>query len=607
MSRQTEGFRLDMAAGKETMAYELNAISPITPTSDTKQPSVAGQVQHDGSNEVPCEVENGELTPETNENGEKNRSNFRITMILLALFLSLFIAALDATIVSTAVPTITNDLDSPSGYAWIGGAYLIANAAGAPIWAKLSDIWGRKPILLGAVALFIASSIICALAVDMKMLIAGRAVQGVAGGGLIMMVNIVISDIFSMRRRSLFLGLCEAIWAIAGAIGPILGGVLTDLATWRWCWWINLPCCGIAFALLLFFLDVHNPRTPLVAGVKAIDWAGSLSILALTLMLLLGLDFGGDTFPWNSPKVICLIVFGALCSLLFIWAEKRWAKYPLIPMGLFGESSNIASLLVAGFHGITFIPGEYYFPLYLQSAKGASPLRSGVLLVPLITMTATCGVLTGVFIHRYGRYRELIWIGTVMLTIGNGAYISLKADSSIAHVIGVQLISGVGSGLLFEPPLVALQAHMKQDDVATATSTFSFVRSMALSISVILGGVVFQNSMDTRAPSLRAAGIPANITELLTGKEAAAHVIIPSTLKDPVQREAAKAAFAWSMRNMWIMYMGFGFCGVVSGWFVKSRNLSREHRETVTGLKEKVMQALPLGGDGGATELGERR
>lgn len=402
----------------------------------------------------------------------------------------------------------------------------------------------------------------------------------------------------SHRRRSLFLGLCEAIWAIAGAVGPILGGVLTDLASWRWCWWINLPCCGIAFILLTVFLDVHNPRTPLVAGVKAIDWAGSLSILALTLMLLLGLDFGGDTFPWSSPKVICLLVFGALCSLLFIYSEKRWARYPLIPMALFKERSNIAALLVVFFHAISFIPGEYYFPLYLQSAKGASPLRSGILLVPLITMTATFGVLTGVFIHRFGRYRELIWVGTVMLTVGNGAYISLRASSSIAHVVGVQLVAGVGSGLQFEPPLVALQAFSRQDDVATATSTFSFVRSMALSISVILGGVVFQNSMDTRGPALRAAGIPANVTELLTGREAAAHVMVPATLADPVQRRAAQGAFAWSMRNMWIMYTCFSALGVVSGAFVKRRKLSREHRETVTGLKEKVREVVPLVGRG---------
>lgn len=353
-----------------------------------------------------------------------------------------------------------------------------------------------------------------------------------------------------------------------------------------------MPVCGVAGVLLLLFLDVHNPRTPLKAGVKAIDWAGSLSILALVLMLLLGLDFGGTTFPWNSPKVICLIVIGALCSLLFIYAEKRIARYPLMPMKLFRESSNVASLLVVAFHGMSFIAGEYYMPLYFQSAKAASALRSGVLLVPLIVTTAVFGVLTGIFIHRTGKYRELIWLGTVLLTAGYGAFVSLVPETSIATIVGFQLIAGAGSGLLFEPSLVALQAFSAQDDVATATSTFAFVRSLSLAVSIILGGVVFQNSMDARSSQLRAAGLPADLTEQLTGKHAAANVMLTHTIQDEGHKRVVKAAFAWSMRNMWIMYTALSFLAVVSGVFVKEKKLSKEHTETITGLKEKVLHRV---------------
>lgn len=158
-------------------------------------------------------------------------------------------------------------------------------------------------MLLAAVALFSVGSPICALAVDMPMLIAGRALSGAAGGGVLMLVDIVMSDIFSMRRRSLFLGLGEVIWVVAGSVGPILGGLLTEYASWRWCWWINLPCSGIDFFLLAFFLDVHDPKTPFKDGIKAIDWAGSLSILALTVMVLLGLDFGGNTLHGPPQKL----------------------------------------------------------------------------------------------------------------------------------------------------------------------------------------------------------------------------------------------------------------------------------------------------------------
>lgn len=188
-------------------------------------------------------------------------------------------------------------MHSAYGYVWIGGAYLLASAVSGPIWSKLSDIWGRKIILLAAVALFFVSSILCANAVNMTMLIVGRSLQGTAGGGLFQLVMIVISDLFSMRERSLYMGLSEVMWAVAGSAGPILGGSFTEKLSWRWCFWINLPITGVTFLLLLLFLDVHNPRTSVRAGLKAVDWAGSISLLAFALLFLLGLQFGGAAFP----------------------------------------------------------------------------------------------------------------------------------------------------------------------------------------------------------------------------------------------------------------------------------------------------------------------
>lgn len=153
------------------------------------------------------------------------------------------------------------------------------------------------------------------------------------------------------RSRSLYLGLLEFMWALAGGVGPIIGGAFSQYRSWRWIFWINLPICGTTFLLIALFLDVHNPKTKLVEGLRAIDWLGSFSILGLTLMLLLGLNFGGVTFPWDSPKVICLIVFGALMSIFFVFSELRIARYPLMPIELFRHPSNVASLLVCFMHG----------------------------------------------------------------------------------------------------------------------------------------------------------------------------------------------------------------------------------------------------------------
>src|SRR5271156_3573366 len=216
----------------------------------TKFPDAVALPPHDaraGALELqPTDHDAGATTTTAAADGPTGpRSTLRIATIMGALYLSLFLAALDATIVSTAIPTIASHFHSAAGYTWIGGAYLLANAAAGPIWAKLSDIWGRKPILLAAVAVFFASSIVCARSASMGTLIAGRALQGAAGGGLILLVNIAVSDLFSMRRRSLFLGSLEFVWATASAIGPVLGGVLAQLVSWRWIWFLNLPISGL--------------------------------------------------------------------------------------------------------------------------------------------------------------------------------------------------------------------------------------------------------------------------------------------------------------------------------------------------------------------------
>ncbi|TVY23777.1 MFS-type transporter [Lachnellula hyalina] len=518
---------------------------------------------------------------------EQPRNKFRLAAILTALYLAMFVTALDQTIVATAIPTITHDLNSASGYVWIGGAYLLSSAASGPIWAKLSDIFGRKPTILMAAGLFFASSISCAKASSMKVLIVGRTFQGVGGGGLAPLVMITISDLFSMRSRSLYMGLMELVWIVAGGAGPVLGGAFTEKLSWRWNFWINLPLSGATFILLFLYLDVHNPRTPWLDGFKAIDWAGSLSIIALVLMLLLGLEFGGATFPWDSPQVICLIVFGSLMSIFFIYSEKRLALYPLMPLKLFTDWSNAASLLLKFWHGMVYIGAEYYLPLYFQSVKGSSPLGSGLLVMPITVTEAVAGVFVGVIIHRTGRYLEIIYVGVLLMTLGNGLYILFSPKSGIIEIIFIQIVAGIGAGLLFQAPLIALQALVSQEDTATATATSMFVNNLATALSVVIGGVLFQNSMDIRITSLALppTNLPSNITDLLSAGGAAANVKLVSSIQDQTQRTAVREAYAWSLRNVWILYTGISAMAVVTSVFIKKHHLTKDHTETKTGLK----------------------
>ncbi|KAL2219390.1 putative transporter [Thermoascus aurantiacus ATCC 26904] len=510
----------------------------------------------------------------------------KIIVIMLALCLSLFLAALDMTIVSTALPTMAAHFHaSQSGYSWMASSYLLANAACVPLWGKISDIWGRKPILLMANFIFLVGSLICALAVNLPMIIAGRAIQGVGGGGLIVLGNICVSDLFSVRERPMYYGLFGATWAVAGALGPIIGGAFTTNVTWRWCFYLNLPIGGVAFVILLLFLKIETPKTPLLAGLRAIDWLGTITIVGGTVMFLFGLEFGGITYPWDSATVICLIIFGVVVIVLFMLNEWKLARYPIMPTRLFRDRHNVVVLLLTFCHAFVFISAAYYLPLYFQTVLLVSPILSGVYALPQVLSLSIVSASTGAFIRKTGTYLPPIWFGVVMMTLGFGLFIDLKPYASWPRIIIYEIISGLGCGPLFQAPLVALQANIHPSDMATATATFGFVRQLSTAMSVVLGGVVYQNTMADRAPRLVAAlgpDLAARIAGSFSGSDKALISSLP-----PQQKQAVLEAFTFALSRAWIFYVAVAGFGCVLSLFIKRIELNRAHEIAKTGLAEQ--------------------
>ncbi|PGH36278.1 hypothetical protein GX50_00963 [[Emmonsia] crescens] len=526
----------------------------------------------------------GTAVPATVEEETPSRSKFRTLMIIIALYMVMFIAALDQTVVATAIPTITHDLHSAAGYTWIGGAYFLASASCGTIWVKCSDIWGRKPLILVAVFVFAVASLIAALSIDMPMLIAARALQGVGSGGLMQLVAVAIADMFSLRDRSFYFGIMGAVWAIAGGAGPLIGGAFAEYVTWRWCFWINLPVCGLAELLLFLFLDLHNPRTPLRKGLAVVDWWGSFSILAVVIMILLGLNLGGATFSWSSSTVICLLVFGSASIALFLYSELRLARYPLMPLSAFRRVSNTAVIIVAFGHSMVATGTEFYLPLYFQSVQEASPLRSGVLLLPYVLAAAAADFVGGLIIHRTGKYLIFLQMGCVLMTLGTGLYINFWTHTPLGQIIGFQIIAAVGMALLFQTPMLAVQNSVHKSDVASATSTLSFLRSLASSLAVVIGGSIFQNSINTRASALAAAGLSGSLQNSLNGGNAAANVEIIRNITNPTQLEVVKEAYAYSTRRIFIFFTAIAGLTLLASPFIRQGYMSKEHSETKTGL-----------------------
>jgi Fungal trichothecene efflux pump (TRI12) len=346
-----------------------------------------------------------------------------------------------------------------------------------------------------------------------------------------------------------------------------------------------VPITGVVFILLCIFLHLDNPRTPVWDGLKAVDWLGSLTVVGGTLMLLLGLEFGGVTHPWSSATVICLIVFGLVFAVLFVLTEWRFAKYPIMPLRIFMDRSNVASIGVCFCHGYVFIAASYYLPLYFQAVLGASPLLSGVYLLPYAISFSLVTAGTGILIKKTGKYLPPLWCGLTLMTLGFGLFIDLPLSRSWAKIILYQIVAGVGVGLNFQSPLLALQGMLKPSDIGTATATFFFTRVLSTAISVVVGGVVFQNRMQEHVPSLVAA-LGTETASALSGGAAGASVGIVAQLPAE-QREVARRAFYESLRSMWIMYVAFAGLGLGISAFIRNKTLSRDHTVTKTGLKEE--------------------
>ncbi|OAQ97995.1 hypothetical protein LLEC1_04758 [Akanthomyces lecanii] len=359
--------------------------------------------------------------------------------------------------------------------------------------------------------------------------------------------------------------------------------IVTTAVSWRWCFWVNLPCGGLAFAILLFFLKLHNPRTPVKAGLAAIDWVGNILIVGGTIMLLMGLEFGGSQYPWNSATVISLIVFGVVAIAIFLAYESRIAKFPVIPVRLFDTRTSIATYVTSSLHAFTFISGSYYLPLYFQSVLGANSLLSGVYLLPFVSVMSLMSAFVGFFINKTGKYKIVITSGLVLSTLGFGLFTYLGDRPHWERIVLFQMVAGLGIGPNFQAPLIALQANVAPRDIGAATSSLQFVRQLCTATSVAVGGVVIANRMQAQQGHLTAE-LGADVARLFAGTDAASNVDRIKTL--PVDdRQLVRTAYWNSIQIMFAVFTCSCFLGLVASLFIKQTTLSKQHTEHKTGLQ----------------------
>ena len=413
-------------------------------------------------------------------------STRHILLIFAGLILTMLLSSLDQSMFSTALPTIVGELNGVDRMLWVTTAYILASTIMLPVYGKLSDLIGRKGLFIAAISLFVVGSILGGTAQDMNMLIIGRAVQGLGGGGLMILSQAIIADVVPARERGRYMGIMGGVFAISSVAGPLLGGWFTEGPGWRWGLWINIPLGILAIVSAALFL--HLPKN--TAGRPKVDFPGMGLLAAASTGLVLITTWGGRTYDWNSAVIISLIVATVVAGVAFVLVERRAAE-PIMPLHLFKERNFSLTTTAGLITGIAMFGAIAYLPTYLQMVTGVNATQAGLLMIPLMAALLVSSIVSGQLVSKFGRYKWLPVVGTTIIAISLFLLSTMTPSLAIWILCSYLAIMGLGLGMSMQILILIVQNTFPGSQVGTATAANNYFRQIGASLGTAVVGSLF--------------------------------------------------------------------------------------------------------------------
>ena len=494
----------------------------------------------------------------------------RLRWIMIALMLAMFLAAIDQTIVSVALPRIVSDLNGLTSLSWVVTAYLLASTASTPIWGKISDLYGRKIMLQIAISIFLAGSFLAGFSNSMEWLIVSRGIQGLGGGGIMVLAMASIADVIPPRERGRYTGLFTAVFAFSSVAGPLLGGFFVESLNWRWIFYINIPLGIVALFVISAVFNVPTERMK-----HKIDYLGAALMVSGVSLLLLVVEWGGHKYPWGSSTILLMLATSLMLLGAFVWREF-FASEPILPMSLFKNPIFTVSSAISFLVGLAMFGAIIFMPVFLQIVQNVTPTQAGLKMLPMMAGMASASFTVGRLTSRLGRYKVFPIFGTLAAAISMLILSRIAVDTPYWYIALGLFILGLGMGSTMQVLMLAVQNSVHVREVGTAISGSTFFRSIGGTLGTAIFGAVMTSQLTKNIETAIPGGSSIDVSAMTNAVSTIAS--LPARLHDIVL-----VAYAGALSHIFIVAFPFMVAAFVLSLFLKEVKLSplvgHEHPE----------------------------